>query len=115
MAVISTLLTYRFINTASKAKGQVVRVYAGGSHPVIRFVPKGEEAIEFSQKMGFPHHFKMGDKIDVLYLYDPQNPARFQTTIDTPAGLWFPTIALVGVGGGLIIGGLYMKYVYNPQ
>jgi hypothetical protein len=48
VAIASIPFTYSFINRASRAEGKVVRLSAGGAHPVIQFVPAGEAAVEFS-------------------------------------------------------------------
>jgi hypothetical protein len=113
VAIVSTPFTYSFINRASRAEGKVVRLDAGGGHPVIQFVPAGEAAIEFSES-GFIN-YKVDDKVTVLYLKDAQNPSGFQTAIDTPGVLWFTPLLLTWIGMAFILGGLYTKYLYKPQ
>jgi hypothetical protein len=113
VAIVSTPFTYCFINKASKAQGKVVRLSAGGAHPVIQFVPAAGAAVEFSGS-GFIT-YNVDDKVTVLYLKDAQSPSGFQTTIDTPGALWFTPLLLTWIGTGFVISGLYAKYLYNPQ
>lgn len=112
-AVVSTTFIYRFINMASRAEGKVVKLNAGGAHPVIRFVPVGEAAVEFSGD-GFIN-YKVDDKVSVLYLKDAQNPSGYQTNIDTPGALWDAPLVFTWIGTSFIIGGLYTKHLYQPQ
>ncbi|MEM9091416.1 MAG: DUF3592 domain-containing protein [Cyanobacteria bacterium P01_F01_bin.53] len=113
IAVVSTAFTYRFINMASRAEGKVVKLNAGGAHPVIRFVPVGEEEeVEFSGS-GFIN-YSVDDKVSVLYLKDAQNPSGFQTNIDTPGALWAAPLGFTWIGMGFVIGGLYTKHLYKP-
>lgn len=111
-AVVSTAFTYRFINMASRAEGKVVKLNAGGAHPVIRFVPVGEAAVEFSGS-GFIN-YSVDDKVPVLYLKNAQNPSGFQTNIDTPGALWGTPLGFTWIGTCFIIGGLYTKHLYKP-
>lgn len=112
-AILSTVLTSRFINDASKLEGKVIRLNAGGAHPVIQFQPPGEQPVKFSGS-GFIN-YAVGDSVTVLYLKDAQTPAGFHAKIDTPGALWDGSIALTLLGGGFIIGGLYTRYLYKPQ
>lgn len=112
-AIVSTTLTYRFVSIASRAEGNVVRLSAGGAHPVIQFVPAGEAAVEFSGS-GFIN-YAVGDKVTVLYLKDAQIPSGFQTNVDTPRALWFTPLILTWIGGGFVIGGFYAKRVSRSQ
>ena len=111
-AVVSTAFTYRFINMASRAEGTVVKLNAGGAHPVIRFVPVGEAAVEFLGS-GFIN-YNIDDKVPVLYLKDAQNPSGFQTNIDTPGALWDAPLGFTWIGTGFVVGGLYTKHLYKP-
>ena len=106
-ALVSTTLTCRFVKTALRAEGRVVQLNAGGAHPVIRFVPAGEEATEFLGS-GFIN-YAVGDRVTVLYLKDAQSPSGFQTNIDTPGALWFTALILTGLGGAFVVGGLQTK------
>jgi hypothetical protein len=110
VAVGSTAFTYRFINMASRTEGKVIALSAGGSHPVIQFVPAGEAAVEFSVS-GFIN-YRVDDKVTVLYLKDTQRPSGFQTTINTPGVLWFSALIFTWIGAGFVIGGLYTKRLY---
>ena len=112
-AAVETSFTYRFTKTALRAEGEVVKLNAGGAHPVIRFIPVGEKAVEFSGD-GFIN-YAVGDKVTVLYLKDPQSPSGFQYNIDTPGALWFAPLGLTWLGVGFIVGGFYVKYMYKPQ
>lgn len=111
-AIVSIPFTYSFINRASRAEGKVVKLSAGGAHPVIQFVPAGEAAVEFSGN-GFIN-YKVDDKVTVLYLKDAQSPSGFQATIDTPGALWSTQLMLTWIGTGFVIGGLYTKYLHKP-
>lgn len=111
-AVVSIASTYRFINVASRAEGTVVKLNAGGAHPVIRFVPVGEAAVEFSGS-GFIN-YSVNDKVSVLYMKDSQNPSGFQTNIDTLGALWAIPLGFTWIGTCFIIGGLYTKHLHRP-
>lgn len=106
-SIISTILTFRFIDEAERIAGKVVRLNAGGAHPVIEFKPQGEGVLRHYGS-GFIY-YAVGDSVTVLYLKDPQSPAGFQARIDTPGALWDGTLVFIWLGGGLIVGGLYTK------
>jgi hypothetical protein len=112
-AVVSAPFTYRFIESASRADGEVIRLDAGGAHPVIRFVPAGATAIDFSGHGWI--NYAVGDKVTMLYLKDAENPTGLQMNIDTPGALWFDQSILTWLGICLTIGGLYTKHVYKSQ
>jgi hypothetical protein len=112
-AIASAISTQHFIKSASRAEGKVIKLYAGGAHPEIRFVPAGEPAIEFSGH-GFID-YAVGDKVNVLYLKDPQTPAGYQIQIDTPGALWSSTSLFTYLGISFVIGGLYTKHIYKPN
>lgn len=107
MAAVSAGFTYRFTQTAEKAEGKIVRLNAGGAHPVVQFRPVGEKVAEFSDS-GFVD-FAVGDSVTVLYLKDTQSPLGFQTRIDTAGVLWAEPIAFTWIGGGLLVGRLWIK------
>jgi hypothetical protein len=106
-ASIEAVMTYRFITLASRAEGEVVRLNAGGAHPVIRFAPAGKAAIEFSTS-GFIY-YAVGDRVSVLYLEDAQDPSLTWAKIDTPGALWIEEISLVVIGAAMLIAGLYNR------
>lgn len=112
-AIISTVLTARFINDASILEGKVIRLRAGGAHPVIQFQPPGEQLIEFSSS-GFID-YAVGDPVTVLYLKDAQTPAGFHAKINTPGALWVESIVMALLGGGFIINGSYTRCSDKPQ
>ena len=112
-AVVSTAFTYRFINMASRAEGKVVKLNAGGAHPVIQFVPVGEAAVEFSGS-GFIN-YSVDDKVPILYLKNARNPSGFQTNIDTPGALWATPLVFAWIGTCFVMGGLYTKHLYRPK
>lgn len=112
-AGIAALMTHRFITLASRAEGEVIRLDAGGAHPVIRFAPPGKAAIEFSTS-GYIY-YAVGDRVTVLYLEDAQNPSITWAKIDTPGALWFEEIHLVGLGAAMTIAGLYNRHLHKRQ
>jgi hypothetical protein len=112
-AIAAAISTQSFINTASRTEGKVVKLYAGGAHPEIRFIPAGETAIEFSGH-GFIN-YAVGDKVSVLYRKDSQRPAGYETQIDTPGALWSSTVMFTYLGTGFVIGGLYTKHHCKPD
>lgn len=113
VAVVSTACIYYFVNMASRAEGKVIRLSAGGAHPVIQFVPAGEAAVEFSGS-GFIN-YSVDDKVTVLYLKDAQHPSGFQTNIDTPGALWSTPLILTWIGTSFVISGLHTKHLYKPR
>jgi hypothetical protein len=113
IAVILSASTYRFIQIASRAEGKVVRLSAGGAHPVIQFMPPGEESVEFSTSGWI--NYAIGEQVTVLYLKDDQRPSGFRTNIDTPGALCFEESILTWIGGMFVIGGLYTKRLNKPQ
>ena len=112
-AIASAIFTYRFITIAARAEGKVVRLNAGGAHPVIQFVPIGAAAVEFSGSGLI--HYAVGDRVTVLYLKNAQSPPSFQTNIDSPGALWFPSLVLTGIGGAFVVAGLSTKHADRPQ
>ncbi|MBM0745266.1 DUF3592 domain-containing protein (plasmid) [Phormidium sp. CLA17] len=106
-ASIEALMTHRFITLASRAEGEVVRLDAGGAHPVIQFAPAGKAVIKFSTS-GYIN-YAVGDRVAVLYLEDAQDPSMTWAKIDTPGALWFEEIHLVGLGAAMLIAGLYNR------
>jgi hypothetical protein len=108
-AVVSAPFTYHFTQIAARAEGEVIRLDAGGAHPVIRFVPVGADVIEFSGHGWI--NYAVGDKVTMLYLKDIENPTGFQMNIDTPGALWFDQFVSIWLGTIFMIGGLYMKSI----
>ncbi|MBE9141272.1 DUF3592 domain-containing protein [Nodosilinea sp. LEGE 07088] len=112
-AVISFASTYQFSQRALRVEGKVIRLDAGGAHPVVQIVLPGGKSVEFSTSGWI--NYAVGDRVAVLYLQDAQYPSGFKANIDTPGALWFGESVLTWVGGGFVIGGLYTKYLYKPQ
>jgi hypothetical protein len=107
IAMGSAISTYHFANTASRADGTIVRLLAGGAHPLIRFVPTGaNKAVEFPGNGMI--NYAVGDKVTVLYTQDPLT-AAVQTNIDNPGALWFPSILLGFLGGIFTIVGFHAR------
>jgi len=113
-SIVSATFTYRFISTASRAEGKVVKLNAGGAHPSIEFIPSSQKTvIEFSGS-GFID-YAVGDKVTVLYLKDEIYPSGFKTNIDNPGALWFETSMFLWLGAGFIIGGLYTRRISQQE
>jgi hypothetical protein len=107
LAMGTAISTYHFANTASRADGTVVRLFAGGAHPLIRFVPTGtNKAVEFSGNGMI--NYATGDKVTVLYTKDPLT-ADIRTNIDNPGALWFPSLLAGFLGGIFTIVGLHVR------
>jgi hypothetical protein len=107
LAIGTAISTYHFANTASRADGTVVRLLAGGAHPLVRFVPAGtNKAVEFSGNGMI--NYATGDKVTVLYTKDPLT-ADVQTNIDNPGALWFPSLLVGFLGGIFTIIGLHVR------
>jgi hypothetical protein len=105
-ALVATVLTDRFIQGAFRGTGTVVRLNAGGAHPVVQFIPEGRAAVEFATSGWI--NYRVGDRVSVLYRMD-QSPMGFQARIDTPGDLYsFPSL-LTGLGVGFILGGYFTK------
>ena len=112
-ASIEALMTHRFITLASRAEGKVVRLNAGGAHPVVQFVPAGKAVIKFSDS-GYIN-YAVGDQVAVLYLKDTQDPSIIWAKIDTPGALWVEEIHMVELGAGIIIAGLYNRHLHKRR
>lgn len=98
ISIATAISTYHFANTASRADGTVVELFAGAAHPLIRFTPAGAtKAVEFPGNGAI--YYAVGDKVTVLYAKDPLT-GGIQTNIDNPGALWFSSL-LVGFLGGI--------------
>ena len=62
---------WRFISGSETAKGTVIKLNAGGSHPEIKFTTKDGKEIEYPQG-GLIFGYSVGEEVEVYY--DPQNP-----------------------------------------
>ena len=111
--VVSVPFTVRFINTASRAEGKVIKLNAGRAHPSIEFTPVSGGTVEFSGAGWID--YGVGDRVPVLYLKDPENPAGYQINIDTIGALWRDQLAGTQLGIAFLLGGLFMRYGYQPK
>jgi len=93
-----------FISAAETAKGKVVELPFGGSHPQISFATPDGKTIEFSQG-GFIWGYQVGD--EVLVAYDPDDPNRCE--LDSFGALWGFPILMVVMGLAFIGTGLFFK------
>ncbi|MBM3344163.1 MAG: DUF3592 domain-containing protein [Betaproteobacteria bacterium] len=107
IALITAISTHRFSQSASRADGTVVELAAGGAHPVIEFTPPGEQPMRLKTS-GFIY-FAVGDRVTVLYQKDASDPAHYRTQLDHPGARWFGPALLCGIGGGLLLAGLYTR------
>jgi Protein of unknown function (DUF3592) len=96
-----------FMKNSFSAKGTVVALNAGGSHPKIKFTTQEDKEIEYSQN-GLIFGYQVGD--EVMILYNPQNPQ--DASINTFGALW--GFHLLGfILGICFIGAACFKYVYS--
>ncbi len=110
--------TNRFMKNAKTAPGVVVDLRLGttsGSsttrshHPVVRYTPEGQEAVEFVSSFGSsPPRYKKGDAVTVRY--DPESPYRGR--IDGFWGTWFPTVILGGLTALFAIPGITLLIIF---
>ena len=110
---VSIPVTNRFINTASRAEGTVIKLNAGRAHPSVEFTPVDGTKVEFSGQGWID--YGVGDRVPVLYLKDPENPAGYQISIDTIGALWFGQFVGTWIGTGFVLSGLFMKYGSNSK
>jgi hypothetical protein len=113
LAIFSTVYTFLFINIASRAEGKVVRLAAGGAHPVIQFMSDEKRSVEFSES-GLVY-YAVGDKVTVLYLKKDLQNNIFEPTIDTPGALWFTPFFLTFMGGIFLALGLFVKSISSKS
>lgn len=103
-SVIWAISGWQFISRAETARGTVVKLNAGGSHPEIKFTIRDGHEISYPQG-GLIFGYQVGDEVSVLY--DAENPRNCQ--LDTFGALWGFTI-LTAIMGFVFIGvGLFLK------
>ena len=90
----------------------MIKLNAGRAHPSIEFTPVGGGTVEFSGAGWID--YGVGDRVPVLYLKDPENPAEYQINIDTIGALWFNQFIGTYLGISFVLGGLFVKYGYKP-
>jgi len=94
----------QFISRAETAKGTVIKLNAGGSHPEIKFTTKDGKEVEYPQG-GLIFGYQVGDEVTVHY--DSQNPRN--CVIDSFGALWgFPLLAFI-LGVCFLCVALYSK------
>jgi len=80
---------FQFITHASSAKGRVIKLNAGSSHPQIEFHTQDGKEIRYPQN-GLIFGYQVGDEVNILY--DAQNPP--DASLNTFGALWgFPLLA----------------------
>ncbi len=110
--------TNRFMQNSLTAEGVVIDLRLGTRdssstsrvyHPVIRFTPEGQEAIEIVSNFGSnPPRYKKGDTVTIRYA--PDSPYRGR--IDGFWGIWFVTVILGSLTAGFLIPGVTLVTVY---
>ena len=75
--------TIQFAKNAFSAKGKVVKLNSGSSHPQIAFTTADGQEIQYPQN-GLIGGYAEGDEVTVLY--EPQNPKN--ACLDTFGALW---------------------------
>lgn len=90
-SVIWVVMNYQFASRAASAKGTVIKLSAGGSHPEIRFTTADGKVVEYSQS-GLIFGYREGDEVEVLY--DPDTPQK--ASLSTFGAMWgFPLLGFV--------------------
>lgn len=84
---VSIQSTQQFLDAALKARGVVVALNAGGSHPQVEFTNIKGEQISYPQG-GFIFGYRVGDKVTVFYLDNSPNPQA-----DRFGAVWESSIA----------------------
>ena len=73
-------------------------------YPVVEFKTQTGEVFRFEGKTsGTEYEYKIGEQIEILY--DPQDPKG--AMINSWKELWLPPIALMLIGGGVMLVGLF--------
>jgi hypothetical protein len=104
MSILWVTVNLVFISSAKTAKGKVIELPYGGSHPVIAFTTPDGKTIEFPQG-GLISGYQVGD--EVLVAYDPDDPNICQ--LDSFGALWGFQVAMVVMGLAFIGVGLFYK------
>ena len=100
------IINRQFIKNAATAKGVVVKLNAGGSHPEIKFTTNDGKIIEYPQG-GLISGYNTGDEVTVLY--DSQNPHN--AVINDFGALWgFSLLAFV-LGVSVVCVGMFLKFM----
>lgn len=107
-AIASSVINYRFLQTASTAQGSVVKLNAGGSHPEIKFTTDAGGTIQYPQG-GLIAGYEVGDKVTVFY--DSKNPR--EASIDSIGAIWATTIFLSSPGIVFTVVGLLNTFGFR--
>lgn len=97
----------RFLATAERAPGTVVKLNAGGSHPEIQFTTPDGQQISFPQG-GLIFGYREGMPVSVLF--DPASPGT-SAVINDVGAIWGRPILFGGVGAFLFLGGLWTVWL----
>lgn len=90
-SLIWMVRNYQFVSRAVSAKGTVISLNAGGSHPQIRFTAGDGKPVEYSQS-GLIFGYRPGDEVEVLY--DPEAPQK--ASVNTFGAMWgFPFLGFL--------------------
>jgi len=86
---------------------EMIRVERPGEtatfYPVIEFKTQTGEVFRFEGKTSGPENeYKIGEQVEILY--EPQDPQG--AMINSWKELWFPSIALMIIGGGIMLSGI---------
>jgi len=72
-------------------------------YPVVEFKTQTGEVFRFEGKTsGTEYEYKIGEQVEILY--DPQDPQG--AMINSWKELWFPSIAMMIIGGGMLVLGI---------
>jgi len=81
---------YEFMQSASRAKGVVIRQNAGKHHVMISFTTGGGQVVEYAQNGHIS--YEVGEQLTVLY--DPKEP-KLTASTNAIGALWGNTIDLL--------------------
>ncbi len=101
LSAISSVNSWRFQNEATHARGVVIGLNAGGSHPQIWFMTTSGRSISYAQG-GLIFGYAPGEQVEVLY--DPKLP-QASATLDRWETVWSTPLLLGLMGLGFVVGG----------
>ena len=117
IGVVALVIAFLWLNsTKERLKSMVhhlgtvvekIRVERPGEtanfYPVIEFKTQTGEVFRFEGKTSGPENeYKIGEQVEILY--DPQDPQG--AMINSWKELWFPSIAMMIIGGGMLVLGI---------
>lgn len=115
-AVVSAALTARFVARAASAQGTVVALdtrQSGGSRsevtifPIVAYRPAGTAERRFRGEGSGSRQYRVGDRVDVLYLPDPPRDPR----ITGVAAVWARAAGLLFAGVLMLMTGLLARHM----